>query len=81
MTFATSPGPKNSRGHVRTVHWNKHAKFEVRSCDRFEAIYGSQLNDAIIIVTSRIIGYYTVYTQNDRQNDMMERKHYVCQVH
>jgi len=70
VTLVTPSCRKNLRGHVQTVPGNKRAKFEVRSCKRFEAIYRSQYNDVIIIVTSRLLHCAHTEWQTEPRNEV-----------
>jgi len=58
---------KNLRGHVRTVPWSMHVKFEVRSFNRFKLVW--------------LTGLLCTDTQTDRQTDRqtdIEGKQYLA---
>jgi len=68
MTLATYSCRKKIKGPCSDCPWEKHAKFEVHSCNCFEAIYRSQFNDVIVIVTSRLRHCAQTERQTEPQN-------------
>jgi len=59
---------KMFKGPCSDCPWEKHAKFEVYSRNHFEAIYRSQFNDVIVIVTSRLCHCAQTERQTEPQN-------------